>query len=96
MYYRFPDGIAEKMAKRLQRFFEDEKIYAFFIERMSNEYSHLSGIFERGEAPIDEPEMQAVARKIIAKLQKDSGQYEALCKSVGEDHTVTLPTLTCS
>lgn len=57
------------------------------LESANNEYSHLCGLLERGAMPIEVPEMVAVAKKIIEKLTIDAKQYEAFCKSVGEDHT---------
>lgn len=82
LYYKNPDqGMTEST---LQAFFGEDGVPAILIDRINNEYSHLSGVFERGSMPIEVPEMQLAARLIINKLKQDSAQYHALLKSVGE------------
>lgn len=81
LYYKYPDqGMTENT---LRLFFGDEKIPAVLTNRINNEYSHLCGVFERGSNPVEVPEMQTSARKIIERLKEDKGQYAALLKSVG-------------
>jgi wobble nucleotide-excising tRNase len=82
LYYRYPDqGMTEET---LQSFFGEERIPAILIDRINNEYSHLCGVFERGSTPVEVPEMQSNARKIIERLKEDKEQYSALLKSIGE------------
>ena len=82
LYYKYPDqGMNEDT---LKRFFGGEKIPAVLIDRINNEYSHLSGVFERGSTPVEVPEMQIAAKQIIEKLKVDIDQYSALLKSIGE------------
>lgn len=82
LYYKYPDqGMNEKT---LNAFFGEESIPVVLTDRINNEYSHLSGVFERGATPIEVPEMQTAARQIIEKLKEDSDQYSSLLKSVGE------------
>lgn len=82
LYYRYPDqGMTEET---LARFFGDEKIPAVLTDRINNEYSHLSGIFERGATPVEVPEMQTAARQIIERLKQDGDQFSGLLKSIGE------------
>lgn len=82
LYYRYPDqGMTEDT---LARFFGDEKIPAVLTDRINNEYSHLSGVFERGATPVEVPEMLTAARQIIERLKQDGDQFSALLKSVGE------------
>lgn len=81
LYYKYPDkGVDEET---LQRFFGNEKIPAILIERLNNEYSHLSGVFERGATPIEVPEMQTSAQLIIERLKQDKDQYGSLLNSIG-------------
>ena len=71
--------------KRLKRFFDGDEIPAFLVNRIDNEYSHLAAAFERGEMPIDIPEMSKVAQQILDKLEEhDSEQYQALLASIGQ------------
>ena len=82
LYYKYPDQ--DMNEKTLTLFFGKEKIPAFLMDRINNEYSHLKGVFERGATPMEVPEMQTAARQIIDSLQnKDIEQYSALLKSVG-------------
>lgn len=83
LYYRYPNH--EEDIERLQRFFGGDKIPAFLVNRIDNEYSHLAAAFERGEMPIDIPEMSKAAHQILDKLEKhDPEQYQALLASIGQ------------
>ena len=82
LYYRYPDqGMTEET---LAQFFGGENIPALLTDRINNEYSHLSGVFERGATPVEVPEMLTVARQIIERLKQDGDQFSALLKSIGE------------
>ncbi|MBM7071964.1 AAA family ATPase [Shewanella sp. 202IG2-18] len=82
LYYRYPD---QGMTPRtLSVFFGEDSIPAVLTDRINNEYSHLSGVFERGASPVEVPEMQTAARQIIERLKQDSDQFTSLMKSVGE------------
>ncbi|WP_088743143.1 AAA family ATPase [Cobetia sp. QF-1] len=84
LYYKYPDqGMNDKS---LERFFGNEGIPTTLISRINNEYSHLSGVFERGATPIEIPEMQTAAKRILEKLQEDEHQYNALLKSIGAEN----------
>src|SRR5690606_2448468 len=51
LYYKNPDqGMTEST---LQAFFGEDGVPAILIDRINNEYSHLSGVFERGSMPIE-------------------------------------------
>lgn len=82
LYYRYPDqGMTEET---LTQFFGHERIPAVLTDRINNEYSHLSGVFERGATPVEVPEMLTAARQIIERLKMDGDQFSALLKSIGE------------
>ena len=84
LYYKYPDDEKDR-DKYLHFFGEEDKIPSILIERVNNEYSHLSSSFERGETPTETPEMQIAAKYIITKIkEKDKEQYEALLKSINE------------
>lgn len=86
LYYKFPDqGMTEDT---LRLFFGDENTPSVLADRINNEYSHLCGVFERGSTPVEVPEMQTAARKIIEVLKKDNEQYSALLKSIDEPGAV--------
>lgn len=82
LYYKFPDSSDESL--KLQKFFGGDKIPTIFTERISNEYSHLSAVFERGATPVEVPEMKSVADLIIRKIKDaDEEQYNSLLLSIG-------------
>ena len=82
LYYRYPDqGMT---SETLNAFFGPDSIPALLTDRINNEYSHLSGVFERGASPVEVPEMQTTAQKIIERLKQDNDQFSSLMKSVGE------------
>lgn len=83
LYYKYPDqGMTEKT---LCDFFGRDNIPAILMDRINNEYSHLSGVFERGASPVEVPEMQTAAKQIIKQLKnKDNDQFTSLMNSVGE------------
>ncbi|MDI9413284.1 MAG: AAA family ATPase [Bacillota bacterium] len=84
LYYYYPDDCKE--IEKYKRFFGDSPVPSFLVGRLSNEYSHLKANFERGEQPVDVPEMQTVAKLIVDTLKsRHPEQYEALLKSIGED-----------
>lgn len=83
LYYKYPDkGMTEET---INMFFDGDNIPALLIDRINNEYSHLCGVFERGSSPVEVPEMQLAAKRIITKLSEDREQFIGLLKSVGED-----------
>ncbi|MES9977465.1 MAG: AAA family ATPase, partial [Candidatus Thiodiazotropha sp. 6PLUC5] len=90
LYYKYPDQGMNK--ETLCLFFGEEKIPAVLTDRINNEYSHLSGVFERGSTPVEVPEMQTAARQIIERLKEDKDQYSALLKSVGVSETTPSET----
>ncbi len=80
LFYKYPDNSENK----LETFFGEGKVPVLFTDRINNEYSHLAGGLERGEEPVDVPEMNKVAKLILNKIQEnDNQQYAALLNSIG-------------
>ena len=83
LYYKYPDST--NPIDKMKKFFGEDNIPAVFTDRLNNEYSHLSGIFERGESVVEVPEMNKAAKLIIKRIEEeDTGQYKALLNSIGE------------
>jgi wobble nucleotide-excising tRNase len=87
LYYKFPNS-GDQMVK-LQRFFGNDAIPTVLVDRINNEYSHLCGVFERGETPVEVPEMKTAAMLILDRLKQDQGQYDALLESIGAQPEVS-------
>ncbi len=67
-------------------FFGDDRQSVDITNRLTNELSHLEQIFDRSLKPIEIPEIPKLAKYVINKIkEKDSEQYQALLKSIGED-----------
>jgi wobble nucleotide-excising tRNase len=83
LYYRYPNA-NEKDDSKLMRFFGNDTLSTVLTDRINNEYSHLSGVFERSINPIDIPEMKKSAQFILNQIKvKDPDQYIALLESIG-------------
>ncbi|MDT0678484.1 AAA family ATPase [Autumnicola musiva] len=81
LFYKYPDASNDN--EKLRKFFGEEDIPAVLTDRINNEYSHLAGIFERGQQPVEVPEMKKAAEIIVEKLkEKDEEQFDALMRSV--------------
>lgn len=86
LYYKYPDGEEDKGNSRFDKFFGAGNSPKILVTRINNEYSHLAGLFERGETLVEEPEMKKVADLICRTIRKkDKSQYDSLIKSIGRD-----------
>nr|WP_158076780.1 AAA family ATPase [Wohlfahrtiimonas populi] len=81
-YYKLPNNMNDD--DRIQSFWGND-LQRFFVSRVTNEFSHCSGVLERGMSVIDEPEMKRTAKAIISKIQEDINQYDALLESIGRN-----------
>jgi wobble nucleotide-excising tRNase len=81
LYYKYPNHESE--TEKQNRFFEG-KLPSLFVDRINNEYSHIAGIFERGQTPVEVPEMQQSAKLILDRIKAtDLEQYNSLLISIG-------------
>ncbi|MBJ8444169.1 AAA family ATPase [Acinetobacter bereziniae] len=79
-FYKFPSP-KYSLDDQLKVFWGEE-IHKTLTDRIHNEYSHMTGILERGSLITDQPEMQKSAIAIIKKVQEDRVQYNALLESI--------------
>jgi len=80
-FYKFPSPTYQ-LDNQLKTFW-GEQIHKTLTDRIHNEYSHMTGVLERGEAISEQPEMQKSAKAIINKVQEvDINQYNALLESI--------------
>ena len=87
-FYKYPSP-KYSLDKQLKVFWGEE-IHKTLTDRIHNEYSHMTGILERGGLISDQPEMQKSAIAIIKKVQEDRVQYNALLESIEIDPTTDL------
>lgn len=84
LYYKYSDNEKEFTLSKLKNFFGSTS-GTVAVHRLTNEMSHLNGLFERGMTMIEIPEMKKCAQFILDTIkQKDPEQYKALCDSIGE------------
>ena len=84
LYYKYPDNDTDSLHSKMKRFFSDN-CAATTIDRIDNELSHLGGLIERGMSISDNAEIKKCAQYILDTIKrKDSEQYDAFCKSIGE------------
>ncbi|PTQ11339.1 hypothetical protein CWO33_18435 [Vibrio splendidus] len=83
LYFKYPNA-NEKDQSKLVKFFGGDVRSKILIERITNEYSHLAGVFERSITPVEIPEMKTSAQFILNKInEKDPEQYSSLLESIG-------------
>ncbi|MEM5530911.1 AAA family ATPase [Pseudoalteromonas arctica] len=83
LYFKYPNA-NEKDQSKLVKFFGGDVRSKILIERITNEYSHLAGVFERSITPVEIPEMKTSAQFILNKInEKDPEQYNSLLESIG-------------
>lgn len=87
-FYKFPSPKYSLDAQL--KVFWGEDIYKTLTDRIHNEYSHMTGVLERGGLITDQPEMQKSAIAIVKKIQKDINQYNALLESIDVDVSLDL------
>jgi wobble nucleotide-excising tRNase len=83
LYFKYPNAKVNDNTK-LAKFFGGDVRSKSLIERITNEYSHLDGVFERSITPVEIPEMKTSAQFILNKInEKDPEQYNSLLESIG-------------
>jgi hypothetical protein len=85
LFFKFPfssdDGDGNK---RLDKYFEGDDPARELVNRLTNEYSHLGGVIDRGIQPVDCDEISKVAEHVLKKMKFDDGvQFADLLSAVG-------------
>lgn len=81
LYYRFPNY--EEHSGKMKKFFGMDEIPGVLLDRINNESSHIVGNLERGQLPVEIPEIRNAAKLIIEKIKDhDEEQYSALIRSI--------------
>lgn len=87
LFFKFPHHDDKNDAfERIKKFFGEEDATAIaLVNRLSNEFSHLESIPDRGFKPVEIPEIAKVANFVLDRIYAtDPDQYNALLKSIGE------------
>lgn len=77
LYYKYPDD--KNLDDHMKKFFSDDSISKFLLDKFGDENSHASGDLEMRSLPYDAPEIIDIAKKILNVLEKnDPEQYQIL------------------
>lgn len=85
LFFKFPfssdDGDGNR---RLDKYFEGDDAARELVNRLTNEYSHLGGVIDRGIQPVDSAEISKVAEHVLRKMKMDDlVQFADLLSAVG-------------
>lgn len=86
LFFKYPFSVDNRdYSCRIRKFFDGEPGTDVMVQRLTNEYSHLGGIFDRSAKPIDHAEITEMAKFVLETIKsKDSEQYECLLQSIGQ------------
>jgi len=83
LFFKYPSHEVSNDS-RMRLFFGDEDSATDFVNRLTNEHSHLEEFVDRGMVPIDCAEISRMAVFVLDTMrQKDPVQYDHFLKSVG-------------
>ena len=85
LFFKYPFAVSDQQDynRRIQKFFKDDPNAESLIQRITNEFSHLGGIFDRGSQPVDHAEISKLAKFVLRKIRdNDYDQYECLLESI--------------
>lgn len=83
LFFRYPSGSVDNDG-RLRLFFDDGENSPDFVQRLTNEHSHLEEFVDRGMVPIDCAEISRTAAFVLKTMRhKDPIQYAHFIESVG-------------
>lgn len=83
LFFRYPSADVNNDG-RLRLFFGEADSSMDFVNRLTNEHSHLEEFVDRGMVPIDCAEISRMASFVLETMRrKDPEQYEHFLKSIG-------------
>lgn len=93
--FKCPDSLEtdKERQKKLEVLFGDS-LPVLFTERLNNEYSHLTGNFERGITPVYKEEVTKTANLVLDVIRReDSRQFQSLVDSLTMNKNIRLNNL---
>ncbi len=85
LFFKYPFSVNDQQDynRRIEKFFKDDPSTEPLVQRLTNEFSHLGGIFDRSIQPIDYPEICKLAKFVLKKIKdNDCDQFECLLESI--------------
>lgn len=94
LFFKYPFSVNDQgdYNRRIEMFFKDEPGTETLVQRLTNEFSHLGGGFDRSIQPIDHAEISKLAKFILKKIKdNDTDQFECLLESVNKPDPFLVP-----
>ena len=85
LFFKYPFSVNDQQDynRRIEKFFKDDPSTEPLVQRLTNEFSHLGGIFDRSTQPIDHAEISKLAKFVLKKIKdNDCDQFECLLESI--------------
>lgn len=91
LFFRYPSGSVNNDG-RLRLFFDDGENSPDFVQRLTNEHSHLGEFVDKGMVPIDCAEISRTASFVLKTMRhKDPVQYAHFIESVDAADPFSAP-----
>lgn len=87
LFFKYPFSYNDERDynDRIKKFFNHDPSTEALVQRLTNEFSHLGGIFDRSAQPIDSQTISDLAKFILKKIREnDRSQYDCLLQSIGK------------
>ena len=87
LFFKFPFSVNDQQDynRRIKLFFGGEPGTEALVQRVTNEFSHLGGVFDRSMQPIDHAEISRLAGFVLRKVKEnDRDQFQCLLESIGK------------
>lgn len=82
LFFKYPSGTVNN-EKRLRLFFGNDMSAIAFLNRLTNEHSHMEEFVDRGMVPIDCDEIARTANFVLGAMKKkDPDQYQHFLSSI--------------
>ena len=88
LFFKYPSAVGSESHynDRISKFFGGADSTEAFVQRLTNEFSHLGEFIDRGAQPIDQAEISRLAVFILSKIRdNDLSQYECLLESISQN-----------
>jgi wobble nucleotide-excising tRNase len=85
LFFKYPFTNSERSDydKRIKMFFLDGTNSEAFVQRLTNEFSHLGEFIDRGTQPIDCAEIATIAKFVLRKIRdNDKNQFDHFLLSI--------------
>jgi AAA domain len=94
LFFKYPFFNSERSDydKRIRLFFSDGTNSEAFVQRLTNEFSHLGQFIDRGTQPVDSAEIATIAKFVLKKIKdNDKEQFDHFLLSIEKTDPFILP-----